>query len=124
MEGPTRFAEETAAALSMIDASALEQIELTIEQRIVEGTDVLHRYAVVIANGQAKVVEEDVEADIVISQDLATAEALQSGSRHAQTSYLTGKLTIDGDVDKLLEHGPALQAVVEAMQRPRTSNDA
>ena len=67
---------------------------------------------------------DDVDADIVISQDVETAAALRAGTTHAQTAYLTGRLTIDGDVDKLLHYGPALQAIVSALSaaRPEPSN--
>ena len=60
---------------------------------------------------------------MVISQDVETAMALKSGAVQAQTAYLTGRLTIDGNVDKLLAHGPALQAIVAALSPPKSGVD-
>lgn len=116
MSEPSRFADHAAQALRSIDANTISSdLQLTIEQRILDGDEIVDRYSVTLANGQASIARDDVDADIVISQDAATAQAIQAGETHAQTAYLTGRLTIDGDVDKLLAHGPALQSIVSAM---------
>ena len=116
MSEPSRFADHASQALRSIDANTISSdLQLTIEQRILDGDEIVDRYSVTLANGQASIARDDVDADIVISQDAATAQAIQAGETHAQTAYLTGRLTIDGDVDKLLAHGPALQSIVSAM---------
>lgn len=101
-------------ALERLDGDdRLAGINLTIEQIIaaegVGGTTPEETYHVQIANGSVTVVDGPAVApDLTISQNTETAAALRSGSVHAQTAFLTGRLTIDGDVDKLLEYGELL----------------
>ena len=121
MDDVTTFAEHTAAALARIEPGTFpDDADFTIEQRILDGGEIAHRYTVELANGKATLIEGVADrADIVISQDVETAAALRAGTTHAQTAYLTGRLTIDGDVDKLLHYGPALQAIVSALSAAR-----
>lgn len=110
------FADHTAQTLRSIDAGTIPaDLELTIEQRILDGGQTVDSYVVTLRNGQAAIHTDVESVDVVISQDLDTARAIQAGQTNAQTAYLTGKLTVDGDVDKLLASGPALQSVVKAM---------
>jgi len=122
MPEQSRFADHAATILSNLSPDSIpSDLALTIEQRILDGDHVIDSYTVEVRNGVAAVVE-GVEPDVVISQDQETATALRAGECHAQEAYLTGRLTIDGDVDKLLESGPALQAIVKTMGQ--SSGDA
>ena len=114
------FADHTAQTLRSIDAGTIPaDLDLTIEQRILDGEQTIDSYVVTLRNGEAVIEPVAQSVDVVISQDLDTAKAIQAGHTNAQTAYLTGKLTVDGDVDKLLASGPALQSVVKAIgQRP------
>ncbi len=113
-----QFADHATDALREVDANAIpDELDLTIEQRILDGDDVADRYVVIFSGGTVRVgPTEDTTADIVISQDVETARAIQSGTTNAQSAYLTGRLTIDGDVDKLLSCGASLQTIVAAME--------
>lgn len=115
-----RFADHTEDRLASLDPGSIpDDLDLVIEQRILDGDAVVERYAVALQNGLAEIASDDRASDIVISQDLETARSIQSGASSAQTAYLTGRLTIDGDVDKLLATGPALQSVLaEIAPRP------
>ena len=115
-----RFADHTEDRLASLDPGSIpDDLDLVIEQRILDGDAVVERYAVALQNGLAEIASDDRASAIVISQDLETARSIQSGASSAQTAYLTGRLTIDGDVDKLLATGPALQSVLaEIAPRP------
>lgn len=105
-----QFAAGTRSACArFIGDSRLADIDLVIEQRIVDANTLVSNYHVCIANGEVDVIDGPAEApDVTISQDLATARALQRGDVHAQTAFLTGRLNIDGDIHKLLDHGDLL----------------
>lgn len=116
MSEPSRFADHATQALRALEADTIPpDLQLTIEQRILDDNEIVDRYVVTLSNGTASVATGDTQADVVISQDVQTAQAIQSGSTHAQTAYLTGRLTIDGDVEKLLTYGPQLKSLVVAM---------
>lgn len=124
MSEQSPFADHTARSLERIDDTAIpDDLDLVIEQRIVEAGNVVEQYWVVFRGGAASVRAEALDTDIVISQDPETAHAIQAGTSNAQTAYLTGRLTIDGDVDKLLTVGPGLQSIV-AVLAPTTRDDA
>jgi hypothetical protein len=105
-----QFAAGTRSACArFVGDSRLADIDLVIEQRIADADEVVSNYHVCIANGEVDVIDGPAEApDVTISQDLATAQALQRGDVHAQTAFLTGRLNIDGDIHKLLDHGELL----------------
>lgn len=103
-------ARDTAASLRGRDE--LVGLELVIEQHV-ELADDVEIYHLVIRNGSVEVLDGVApHADVVIEQDAETAEALRSGTTHAQTAFLTGRLSISGDVDKLVEARDALVALV------------
>lgn len=105
-----QFAASTRSACArFVGDSRLEDTNLVIEQRIVDADALVSNYHVRIAGGQVDVIDGPAESpDVTISQDLVTAQALQRGDVHAQTAFLTGRLSIDGDIHKLLDHGELL----------------
>ena len=125
MTEQTPFVSHTAAVLGGVEAESIPvELDLVIEQRVLDGDDEVDRYVVIFHNGAVAVdATADTQPDIVISQDLETAEAIRAGTANAQTAYLTGRLTIDGDVDKLLSVGASLQHIVTAIE-PRSPDDA
>ena len=105
-----QFAAGTRSACARFVGDArLADIDLVIEQRIIDADALVSNYHVCIANGEVDVIDGPAPSpDVTISQDLATAQALQRGDVHAQTAFLTGRLNIDGDIHKLLDHGNLL----------------
>ena len=115
MEGTLdSYAQQTAEAVTKLDQSLIgEDVSFTIEQIITSGTDVVGHYHLVLADGTATVLPGPAEAaDITIKQDEDTAAALRDGTLHAQGAFLTGKLSVDGDISKLLEYGPLLSSLL------------
>lgn len=112
-----RFVSHAENRLGALDSNAVpKDLEMTIEQRITDGDDVVERYSVTLANGTATVSDGPADRpDVVITQDVETAAALRAGTMHAQGAFLTGRLSIDGDMDALLTNASALQAVLRAL---------
>ncbi|NNC81483.1 MAG: hypothetical protein HKN94_15175 [Acidimicrobiales bacterium] len=87
----------------------LANVNLVIEQRVTDGDAVVANFHVIIRDEQIQVIDgPSLSADIIISEDRATAEGLRQGSLHAQSAYLTGSLSVSGDMAALLEHGDTL----------------
>lgn len=110
----TDFAEHTRAAIAALDETALpDDVELTIEQQINDGGELVDHFHVRLHAGTATVISGAAPGpDITIRQDVDTARALRLGEIHAQRAFLTGRLSIDGDIDKLLTHGALLSSLL------------
>lgn len=110
------YAQRTADRLAHLDASTLDsQVAMTIEQVITDDDDVVGHYHLVLGSGSATVhAGAATDPDIIIKQDAETARALRDGTLHAQGAFLTGKLSVDGDINKLIEHGPLLSRLLAA----------
>lgn len=114
------FSDSASAALDSIEPTSIpESLSVVLEQQVLDAGDVVERFHVIVDGGEITVVEGQAnEPDLVIRQDRETAESIRSGTGHAQTAFLTGRLTIDGDIDKLLEIGPALADLLSAISAP------
>lgn len=108
------YASHTAKMLATLDAAAVPtDVQLTIEQQVTSGDVVIDHFHVRLADGTATISDGPAaSADVIIRQDEATARALRSGEIHAQRAFLTGRLFIDGDIDKLLAHGELLSSLL------------
>lgn len=108
------YATQTAKAIEAMDTSHIgEDVNFTLEQVITEDGSVVGHYHLVLTDGTASVHPgEGDHSDIVIRQDAETARAIRAGELHAQGAFLTGRLSVDGDIDKLLQHGPLLSSVL------------
>lgn len=87
------------------------EFALTIEQRVVGAKDEFIWHTSV-KDGRARVLEGAADGpDIVFRSDAATAEAIVSGEKSAQRAFLDGELTLDGNIGRLIEAVPVLQAL-------------
>ncbi len=111
------FVSHTETRLSELADDAIpSDLAMTIEQRITDGDEIVERYWVTLANGTATVsADGSAQPDVVITQDVETAAALRAGTAHAQGAFLTGRLSIDGDIEALLTNASALEAVLRAL---------
>jgi putative sterol carrier protein len=50
----------------------------------------------------------DDEAEVTLSADLDTFQAIMSGDLNATSAFMTGKLTVDGDMGKAMQLGSVL----------------
>jgi putative sterol carrier protein len=110
----TAHARQAAHALGA--RPELAGVDLIIEQRVMDGDALIANFHMIIRDEQLQVVDGTAadEADVIITQDRETAEGLRTGSLHAQSAYLTGSLTVSGDVSALLAHGETLAEVLRA----------
>jgi putative sterol carrier protein len=104
------FAAHTARSIrSIADGAIPLDVAFTIEQQVSDGDELVGHFHLVLADGTATIRTGAAKnPDIVVRQDVETARALQDGTMHAQSAFLTGRLSIDGDVHELLNHGPLL----------------
>jgi len=111
-----QFSAHAASTLADVDTSQIpDDIRIVLEQQVTDGEAVVDRYHVIVADGSVRVDQDPAEgADVILRQDVATAQALREGSLHAQQAFLTGRLSIEGDIDGLLEHGPLLAILLSA----------
>ncbi len=110
------YAAHTAKAIESIDGDQIgHDVDLTIEQIITDEGSVVGHYHLRLRAGEASVQPGPSDsADVTIKQDASTAQALRDGRLHAQGAFLTGRLSVDGDISKLVEHGPLLSALLAA----------
>lgn len=110
----SKFSQIAIDGLSNVDPSQIPaDASFTIEQRITAGDEMADQYHVVIDAGSIDVhTGPATHPDVVMTQDVDTAEALRVGRLHAQGAFLTGRLSIDGDVNGLLEFGPVLSQLL------------
>lgn len=108
------YAEQAATAAESLRGDAgLVGVELVIEQRITDEGGEIARYHLLIGDGAVEVVDGAASSpDVVITQDRATADSIRHGEAHAHRAFLTGRLRVDGDIDRLLEHGDVLAGLV------------
>lgn len=108
------YGQHTADALSGRDLDAItDDVALTIEQVISNDGEVVGHYHLKIEEGAARVFPgAPAEPDVTIRQDAETAKALRDGTLHAQGAFLTGRLSVDGDINKLLEHSRLLSELL------------
>jgi len=118
--GSAAFSISATAALNSIEPTSIpEGLSVVLEQQVLDADEVVERFHVIVDGGEITVAEGPAtNPDLVIRQDRDTAESIRSGTGHAQTAFLTGRLTIDGDIDKLLAIGPALADLLSAVSSP------
>lgn len=111
-----QFGSHAASALANLDTSNIDpDLHVVLEQQVTSGNDIVEHYHVVVVDGSVSVEPGAADSpDVVLRQSAETAEALRDGSLHAQAAFLTGRLSIDGDINRLLEHGPLLAQLLSA----------
>lgn len=109
------FLAHASGSLAAYDGDErLAGVDFVIEQRIGTEPPWESHYHVVIGSGSIRVEDGPADSpDVTITQDPETAAALQRGDLHAQNAFLTGRLSIDGDIGRLIEHGELLGRLVD-----------
>lgn len=97
------FDELSARAASLRTDDALR---LSLHQ-VVDG----ERWTVLVADGRVRVERGQNEADVTLTTDRDTAEAMTAGSLTAQDAMAAGRLRLGGDLSKLLLAAPVLSAL-------------
>ena len=114
----SEFGGHATTALAGIDTTAIApDVEFVLEQQVTDAGEIVDQYHVVVANGSVDVIAGAApNADVILKQDADTARALRDGTLHAQNAFLTGRLSIDGDINGLLKHGPLLAQLLPGLR--------
>ncbi len=109
------FAPHTSTTIEGLAVGAVPlDADFVIEQQVTDGDQLVEHFHVKLINGSAVVIDGPaIDPDLTIRQDVHTARALRDGVANAQRAFLTGRLEIDGNIDKLLEQGPLLTQLLQ-----------
>jgi alkyl sulfatase BDS1-like metallo-beta-lactamase superfamily hydrolase len=109
---------EWIAALDGARITSDAPVSIVIEQRIVDGDDVI-TWHVVIDDQVAHVRfgPADQAAHVTFVQDRATATAIARGELNAQLAFIDGRVRLTGDVRVLIDHADVF-ARLDAAWRP------
>jgi putative sterol carrier protein len=114
--------DELDAALSADDAvrKATADVALTVQQVVTGGPGGDVAWHVVVDHGAVAVRPGTTDdADVTFRQDRDTARAVAGGELSAQAAFMIGKLTVTGDVGKLIEHQAAFTGIDDATDAVR-----
>ena len=101
---------DRAAAGSEALRRATAGVRVCIQQVVRDGTEE-RCYVVTVDDGRVSVrAGREHEADVVVTEDAATAAALARGELSPQTAFMSGRIRVAGDI-------PALLACYEALGR-------
>jgi putative sterol carrier protein len=103
-------------------AAAIGQ-HIAITEQITGGPEGAVTYHVVVDDGEVSVGAGPADpADVVFTQDHATAVAIATGRLNAQEAFIGGRLRIVGDMERLIACQPVFAALdaVFATVRART----
>lgn len=99
---------DRAAAGSDALRRATAGVRVRIQQVVRDGTEE-HCYVVTVDDGRVGVrAGREPEADVVVTEDAATATAVARGELSPQTAFMSGLIRVAGDI-------PALLACYEAL---------
>ncbi|HEX5265334.1 MAG TPA: SCP2 sterol-binding domain-containing protein [Acidimicrobiales bacterium] len=99
---------DRAAAGSEALRRATAGVRVRIQQVVRDGTDE-RCYVVSVDDGLVRVrAGREPDAEVVVTEDAATAAAVARGELSAQTAFMTGRIRVAGDI-------PALLACYEAL---------
>ena len=78
------------------------------------------RYHIAFDRGSARLRPgAAADPDACFTEDVETAVAVSSGAINAQSAFMSGRLRIRGDMDKLIAAQRAIEALDVALQGPR-----
>ncbi len=116
----TAFDESVRASDALRAATA--DFKLVIRQCVTDGSGGDRSWHITADHGSVRVDPGPGEhADVIFTQDDATARAVGSGQMSAQAAFMLGKLRIGGDVAKLMEHAGAFDELDDLFDELRAS---
>ena len=114
---------DRAAQASDLVRAAAPDLVFVVEHEVtdvagVAGTTV--RYHIAFDRGIARLHAGGApNADACFTEDHATAVAVSSGEINAQSAFISGRLRVRGDMDKLIAAQPAIEALDRALESAR-----
>lgn len=103
-------------------APAPAGVVLTVEQTVDGTPDGTVRWHLTIADGKIALTPGPaVRPDVRFSTTYAVAVAVARGEVSAQRAFVEGDLRVGGDIRTVIEHGPSLAAVDDALAAVRAA---
>ena len=94
---------------------------MRIQQVVRDGTDE-HCYVLHVDDGKVSVHSgRDPDADVVVTEELATAVAVARGRLSPQTAFMSGSVRVAGDIPALLACYEALGGAGDPFARVRAA---
>jgi putative sterol carrier protein len=107
---------ETAARAAELPAMP----RLVLQQVVTDGPDGEVAYALVVEDGRVELRRGRVEqADLVFTQDRATAEAIHRGDLSAQAAFMQGRLRLGGDLRSVIDRAADLASIDDVFETVR-----
>ena len=111
---------DRAAQASDLVRAVAPDLVLVVEHEVVGGPDGTVRYHITFDRGTARLHSGPATMpDARFSEDHATAVAVSSGAINAQSAFMTGRLRVRGDMEKLIAAHPAFTALDAALESAR-----
>lgn len=111
---------DRAAQVSDAVRAAAPDLVLVVEHVVTGLPEGTVRYHVEFDRGVARLrYGPAVSADASFTEDHETAVAVSSGAVNAQSAFISGRLRVSGDMDKLMAAQPAFAALDSALEDAR-----
>src|SRR4051794_34585112 len=100
------------ATVGMIDAPP--SVAVTVGQSVTGTPDGDIHFRLSCADGRCRLDLGEGPSDVALTEDLATAVAVARGARTAGPAVLHGDIVVSGDVERLMDAAPLLEALAPA----------
>ena len=111
--------DRAAQATDLVRAVAPDLV-FVVEHEVTEAPEGIVRYHIAFDRGTARLrAGPAAGADACFTEDHATAVAVSSGEINAQSAFMTGRLRVRGDMEKLIAAQPAIEALDKALEEAR-----
>src|SRR5215218_4184259 len=100
------------AAVATVDAPP--SVAVTVRQSIQGTPDGDVHFRLSCADGRCRLERGTGPSDVTLTEDLPTAVAIANGARTAGHAVLHGDVVVGGDVERLMEAAPLLEALAPA----------
>jgi len=111
--------DRAAQATDLVRVAAPDLV-FVVEHEVTGLSEGTVRYHIAFDRGAARLRSGGAPAaDACFTEDVETAVAVSSGAINAQSAFMSGRLRVRGDMDKLIAAQPALEALDVALQEAR-----
>ena len=111
---------DRAAQASDLVRAAAPDLVFVVEHEVTGLPEGTVRYHITFDRGSARLRSGGApDADACFTEDVETAVAVSSGAINAQSAFMSGRLRVRGDMDKLIVAQPAIEALDVALEEPR-----
>jgi len=89
--------------------SAIANVDLSVQFDVSGAPEGEVTYYLKVADGSAETAKEPLEsADVTVSSDYATSQAISKGELNVQMAFMTGKIKVGGNMAKIMMHQSVL----------------